>query len=150
VRRRLFLAAACLGLLCVYGFALMWVEGYYAALPIPSHWMALFPSRRSGVLWFGVLFNPLVLILVSLPVALLVARFGGRRATVVALSMTTALFVATVLPSLVENIGRGAYAGSSALWRSYIALWYLELIVALPLLVLFLRKLPSSNRWRGP
>ena len=150
MRRSLFLAVACLGLLCLYGYALMWVEGYYAALPVPSHWMAMFPSRRSGVLWFGVLFGPLVLILVSLPVAFLLARFGGRRAMAVALLMTTALFVVTLLPSLVEDIGRGAYAGFSTLWRSYIALGYLELIIVLPLLVWLIRKLPSNNRWRGP
>jgi hypothetical protein len=148
MRKQLLIAVACLGLLCAYGYALMWVEGYYAALPIPQWWFAFFSSRAHGLLTFGVLFDPLVLILVSLPFAVLLARFGGRRATVVALTMSTALFVVTVAPSLVGDIGRGAYAGFPAPWRVYFAFGYLEAIAVLPLLVWLFRKLLSNN-WRG-
>jgi hypothetical protein len=150
MRRQLFLAAACLAFVCAYGYTLMWVEGYYAALPIPRQWFAFFPSRASGFLSFAVLFDAVVLILASLPFAALLARFGGRRATIIALIMTTVLFAVTLLPSLVEEIGRGAYAAFHAPWRLYIAFGYLEFIAALPVLVWLLRKLPSNNRWRGP
>ncbi len=150
MRRQLFLAVGCLGLLCVYGFALMWVEGYEAALPIPPRWIAFFPSRDVGFLSLSVLYDTAVLVLVGLPVALLLARFGGRRATAVALIMTTALFVVIVVPSLVEDISRGALAGFHTLWRFYMAFVYLEFIAVLPLLVWLFRKLPSNHRWRGP
>jgi hypothetical protein len=140
MRRLLFLLLACLGLLCAYGYGLVYVTGYAAALPIP----------RRGFLWWGALLDTLVLVLISLPVALLVSRFGGRRATAVALMMTVALFAATVLPSLIEDISRGAFAGFRTPMRLYIAFGYLELIAVLPLLVWLLRKLPSNKRWSGP
>jgi len=150
MRKQLFLAVACFGLFCAYGFALMLVEGYEAALPIPPRWIAFFPSRNVGFLSLSVLYDTVVLVLVGLPVALLLARFGGRRATPVALIMTTVLFAVIIVPSLVEDIRRGALAGFHTLWRSYMAFAYLEFIVVLPLLVWLLRKLPSNNRWRGP
>jgi hypothetical protein len=90
MRRRLLLAFACVGLVCAYGYALWWV--FEAALPMPRWWT-----------WFWIILtDTLTLILVSVPVAALVARFGGRNATAVALLMTVALFVATVEPSPVQ------------------------------------------------
>jgi hypothetical protein len=147
--KRIVLLIACVGLVCAYGYALMWVEGYYAALPIPRQWIALFPSRASAFLSFAGLFDAVVLILVSLPFAVLLARFGGRRATVIALIMTTVLFAVTMAPSLVNDIGVGAYAGFRTPWRLYIAFGYLEFIAALPLLVWLIRKVPAGNRGRG-
>jgi hypothetical protein len=146
MRRQLFFAAACVALICAYGYTLMWVEGYCAVLPIPRQWFAFFHSRASGFLSFAVLFDAVVLILASLPFAALLARFGGRRATIIALITTTVLFAVTMLPSVIEDIGRGAYAGFRTPWRLYIAFGYLELIAALPLLVWVLRKLSSNNR----
>ena len=150
MRKQLFLAGACFGLLCAYYSALMLVEGYAAALPISPRWIAFFPSRVVGFLSLSFLYDTVVLVLVSLPVALLLARFGGRRATAVALIMTTALFVVTVVPSLIEDISRGALAGFHTPWRLYMTFAFLEFIAVLPLLVWLLRKLPSNNRWRGP
>jgi hypothetical protein len=150
MRKQLLFAGACLGLLCAYGYALTLVEGYAAALPIPPRWIALFPSRVVGLLSLSVLYDTVALLLVSLPVAVLLARFGGRRATAVALIMTTALFVVTTVPSLIEDISRGALAGFHTPWRLYMVFAFLEFIAVLPLLVWFLRKLPSNNRWRGP
>ena len=148
MRKQLLLAGACLGLLCAYYYALTLVEGYAAALPIPPRWIAFFPSRVVGFLSLSVLFDTAALVLVSLPVAVLLARFGG--ATAVALIMTTALFVVTVVPSLIENFNRGALAGFHTPWRLYMAFGCLEFIAVLPLLVWLLRRLPSNNRWRGP
>ena len=150
MRKQLLLAGACLGLLCAYYYALTLVEGYAAALPIAPRWIAFFPSRVVGFLSLSVLFDTAALVLVSLPVAVLLARFGGRRATAVALIMTTALFVVTVVPSLIENLNRGALAGFHTPWRLFMAFGCLELIAVLPLLVWLLRRLPSNNRWRGP
>jgi len=150
MRRQLFLATVCLGLVCAYGYSLIWVEGHYAALPIPRQWIDFFPSRASGFLSFAVLFDTLVLIVVSLPFAALLARFAGRGATVIALITTATVFAVTAVPSLLEDVGPGAYAGFHAAWRLYIAFGYLELIAVLPLLVWLLRKLPSNNRWRSP
>jgi hypothetical protein len=127
----------------------MLVEGYAAALPISPRWIALFPSRVVGFLSLSVLFDTVVLVLVSLPVAVLLARFGGRRATAVALIMTAALFVVTAVPSLIEHTSRGALAGFHTPWRLYMAFGYLEFIAVLPLLVWLLRKLPPNNRWTG-
>ena len=55
MRRQLFFAVACLGLLCAYGYALVWVFGYEAALPMPRTWT-----------WFWmILTDTMTLILVS-------------------------------------------------------------------------------------
>src|SRR5579862_6236547 len=150
MRKQLFLAGAYLGLLCAYYFALMLAEGYAAALPISPRWIAFFPSRDVGFLSLSVVYDTAVLVLVGLPVALLLARFGGRHATAVALSMTTALFVVAVAPSLITDISRGALAGFHTPWRLYMAFAFLEFIAVLPLLVWLLRKPPSNIRWRGP
>jgi hypothetical protein len=127
----------------------MLVEGFAAALPIPPRWLAFFPSRVGGFLSLAILFDTAALLLVSLPVAALLARFGGRRAAAIALIMTTALFGVTAAPSLIEDISRGALTGFSLPWRLYIAFADLELIAVLPLLVWVLHKLPSSDRSRG-
>jgi hypothetical protein len=74
MRKQLLLAGACLGLVCAYYFALMLVEGYAAALPISPRWIAFFPSRVVGFLSLSFLYDAVVLVLVSLPVALLLAR----------------------------------------------------------------------------
>jgi hypothetical protein len=136
----LFLAVACLGLLCAYGYALWWVFGYEAALPIPRWWT-----------WFWILLiDTLTLILVSAPVAALVTRFGGRHAIVVALVMTVALFAVTVAPTLADTVG--AYARAPHAGRMLLAYAFadIKLIAVLPLLVWLFRTLPSNNRWRGP
>ena len=149
MRKQLFLAGACLGLVCAYYYALVLVEGYAAALPLSPRWIAYFPFRVVGFLSLSLLYDTVALVLVSLPVAVLLARFGGRRATAVALIMTTALFVVTTVPSLIEDISRGALAGFHTPWRLYMAFAFLEFIAVLPLLVWLLRK-PSNNRSRGP
>jgi heme/copper-type cytochrome/quinol oxidase subunit 3 len=140
MRRQLFLAVACFGLLSAYGYALIWVFGYEAALPMPRQWTRL---------WM-ILADTLTLILVSVPVAALVARFGGRHATAVALAMTVVLFAVTVVPTLPEDVGEFARAAHAANMLAMYAFGQIRLIAALPLLVWLFCKLPSNNRWRGP
>jgi hypothetical protein len=140
MRRQLFLAVACLGLLCAYGYALRWVFGYEAALPVPRWWTWL---------WI-ILTDAMTLILVSVPVAALLARFGGRYAMAVALVMTVALFAVTVAPTLVEDVGAFARSPHADRMLLIYAFGHIEFIAALPLLVWLFRKLPSNNRWRGP
>jgi hypothetical protein len=140
MRRHLFLVIACFGLLCAYGYALMWVSGYEAALPMPRH----------GTWLWMILADTLALILVSVPVAALVARFRGRRATAVALVMTIVLFAATAAPTLPEDIGAFAHSPHAAHMLATYAFGQIRLIAALPLLVWLFCKLPSNNRWRGP
>lgn len=140
MRRQLFLAVAGLGLLVAYGYALWWVFGYEAALPLPRWWT-----------WFWILLiDTVTLILVSAPVAALLARFGGRHATAVALVMTIILFTVTVTPTLAESVG--AYARSPHAGRMLLAYAFanIKLIAILPLLVWLFRKLPSNQRSRGP
>jgi hypothetical protein len=140
MRRQLFLAVACLGLACAYGYALWWAFGYEAALPMPRWWT-----------WFWmILTDTVTLILVSVPVAALVARFGGRHATAVALGITVALFAVTVAPTLVQDAGAFARSPHAAFMLTMQGFGYIKLILVLPLLVWLFSKLPSNNRWRGP
>lgn len=148
MRRQLFLTVACVALLFAYRYALIWVFGYEAALPMPRWWSGLFPSRISVRLWI-VLAYTMTLILVSVPVAALVARFGGRHAIAVALLMALALFVVTVAPTLAEDVGAFAHSPHAAPMLLIQAFGYVSLVAMLPLLVWLFRRLPSSDRWRG-
>ena len=146
MRRSLLIVVACVGLLCLYVYALVWLVGYAAGLGPPNGWRDLFPSRVSGSLSWLILVNTVAMVLVSIPVALLVARFAGRRATTVALLMSLALFVVLGVPSLVTDFG----TIMTPRIRLVTAFDYIKLVGILPLLVWLLRKLPSNNRWRGP
>jgi hypothetical protein len=107
----------------------------YASLP---WWMAIWLSRRAGVLaWFGVL-TAAGAIIAAVPVALILAwRMARHRLqTGFAVGALTAA-VATVSLLVAENSPFGlAPALSVTLWLNSVAL-FLVLLLAVPLLVWF-------------
>jgi hypothetical protein len=144
--KRIVLLIACAGLLFfAYQYALVWGTGHALALSIPAAWSASFPSRLSGTLTWMILVHTLAVLVVSVPFALLIARFGGPHAPVIALAITAALFAVFSLPPLIEFFGT-----MPPRMRVVNVLDQIKLILMLPLLVLLMRKLPSNNRSRGP
>ena len=143
--KRIVLLIACVGLLYAYQYALVWGVGHALALSIPSAWSASFPSRLSGALTWIHLVHTLAVLTVSVPFAVLIARFGGPHAPAIALAITVGLFAVFSLPPLIEYFG-----AMSPRARVVSVFDQFKLILMLPLLVLLMRKLPSNNRWRGP
>ena len=144
-RKRIVLLIACAGLLYAYQYALVLGVGHALALSIPAAWSASFPSRVSGTLTWIILVHTLAVLVVSVPFAVLIARFGGTHAPAIALAITAGLFAIFSLPPLIEFFGI-----MSPRTRVVTAFDQIKLILVLPLLVLLMRKLPSNNRWRGP
>ena len=135
--RKLALAVACFGLLCAYGYAV--INGLqYAA--------ALLPSRYLDSASWLLLVTTLALVVISAPVAALLARFGGRYALLIAGAMTLALLAVLIGPTPFEDYMEPPTTDA----RVFLAIDCVRLFAVLPLLVWLLRRLPSNNRWRGP
>ncbi len=145
MRTTLVVVATSIALLLLYSNILTWTIGYAMALPEPSQWAGLFPTRVSGVLTWMQLAHTTALLAASIPFAFFVAHFYGRRGVWVALGITAALLTWISLPGLVQ-----AFATSSPRDQVITAFDNLKLLLVLPLLVLLFRRLPSNNRWRGP
>jgi hypothetical protein len=143
--KRIVLLIACIGLLYAYHYALVWGTGHALTLPIPSAWRASFPTRLSGTLTWMILVHTLAVLIVSIPFALFIARFGGRPAPAIALAFTVVFFAIFSLPALIEFFGTLPIRQ-----RIVTGLDQIKLILVLPLLVWLMRKLPSNNRWTGP
>jgi hypothetical protein len=138
------LVIACAGVLFAYQYALVWGIGYALALPLPSGWRASFPTHLSGSLTWLILVHTLAVLIISVPFALLIARFGGPHASAIALAITVVLFAVFSLPPLVEF-----FSIMPRRMRVVSAFDQIKLILVLPLLVWLMRKLPSNNPWRG-
>jgi hypothetical protein len=142
--KRLVLVIACAGLLYIYLYALVWGTGHASALPIPSSWLRLFPTRLSGTLTWMILVHTLAVATISVPFAWVIARFGGRRAPLVALAMTVTLIILFSLPPLITFFGT-----FPTRMKVVSAFDQIKLLGMLPLLVWLIGKLPSNNRWSG-
>jgi hypothetical protein len=145
-RRGIVLLIACAGLLYAYQFALVWGIGYAMGLPRPLAWISFFPSRLSGALTWLILVHSLAVLIISVPFAFLIARFGGPHGPAIALTFTLVLFVLFWLPSLT-----GFFDIMRMRVRVVTGFDQIKLILVLPLLVWLMRKLPSNNRvWTPP
>jgi hypothetical protein len=85
MRTTLVVVATSMALLWVYNNILVWAIGYAMALPQPSHWAGLFPTRLSGVLTWMQLAHTTALLVASIPFAFLISYFYGCRAAWLAL-----------------------------------------------------------------
>ena len=143
--KRILFLIACAGLLYAYQYALVWTTGHALALTIPPVWSASFESRLSGTLSWMIVVHTLAVLVVSMPFALLIARFGGPHAPAIALAFTVGLFAVFSLPGLIEYFGT-----MSARARVVTVFDQIKLILILPLMVLLIVRLPSNLRWSGP
>lgn len=145
MRTTLVVLVSCIALFWVYNPVLVWTIGHALALPQPSGWNGLFPSRLSGVLAWMQLAHTAAIVVASIPFAFLIAHFYGRRAAGLALLITLFTFALFSLPALVAY-----FATYSPRMRVITVFDNLKLVLVLPALVLLMRRLPSNNRSRGP
>ncbi len=145
MRTTLVVLATSIALLWVYNYILVWTIGYAMALPQPSQWGALFPTRLSAVLTWMQLIHTVAILAVSIPFAFLISHFYGRRGVWVALGITSASFALISLPGLIRF-----FATESPRVQIITAFDNLKLLLVLPVLAFFMHRLTSNNRWRGP
>jgi hypothetical protein len=144
-RSVVFYAVLYCGSLCGYWIALGFAFGCAELLETPGWWMQLFQDPLAGIRAWRVFTEIVAIVAASVPIALAIARLGGRRAPFVALGLAFAVFLVATLPWFVVH-----FAGT---WRPpqlLDGIVGVALIVALPVIVWLLRMLPSNNRWSGP
>ena len=142
--RRIALVVTALATAWIYWYVFIAAVGYAAALPIPTRWLSIFPTRQSAVLTWMVTWHTLAVLIVSVPFGLLIQRVYGRRGIIVAFLVTLAMF-AFEIPYLGE-----LFRGKPPRLQLVALFDQLKLIGMLPLSVWLFARLPSNNRWRGP
>ncbi len=145
MRTTLVVLTTSIALFWLYNNVLLWTIGHAMAVPEPSQWAGIFPSRVSGVLSWMQLTHTTAILVASAPFAFLIAHFYGRRAVWVALGITAALFALISLPGLVRF-----FATLSPRVQIITVFDNLKLLLILPALVLLMHRLTSNHRWRGP
>jgi len=148
-RRLLFYAVLYPASLFGYMVALKWAHRGAERLNPPGWWMRLWIMHLSH--------NPFgpwealttlgAVVVASIPIGLLLSRFGGRHAPLAALGIQLAALAIALLTVLIYD---GVPGQPPKLLDLLVLIQVLTLMLVLPTTVLVLRKLPSNNRWRGP
>ena len=146
MRRRLVLAAFGAVLFGLYLVTVLYSEMLVSMQTLPEWWMHLFTSQCTGVLAWWLLPRAAMLLLVSVPFALVVARVYPLWPVQVAFALTIMVWVALALFPYFAGILRP----SSLYVLPWLLGYSLTLLGILPAVVWLMRFLPSNNRWRGP
>jgi hypothetical protein len=132
--------------LCGYLLTLKWAFAFTERLDSPGWWDRFWVLRLSHdpIAPWENLKTLGTFIIASIPIGLVIARFGGRHAPIATMGIQLTGLAIAILALLV-------YAGGP--WRAPKAIYAVELLtllLVLPTTVWLLRQLPSNNRWRGP
>jgi hypothetical protein len=146
MRRRLVLAAVGTVLFGLYLVTVLYGEMLVSMKALPDWWMRLFASQRTGVLVWWLLSKGAMLLLVSIPFALVIRRLYPLYAVPVALGLTVLVWAALALFPYLAGILRP----DSFYVLAWLLGYSLTLLGILPALVWLMTFLPSNNRWRGP
>jgi hypothetical protein len=139
--KRIVYVGVAVGLAWLYMWVVPIATIYAGAVPIPSWWGPLFPSRGSGILTWLVIIHTFAVCLASLPFALVIDFVYARTGVWVALALTFAVYSLTTLPSAIS------FFGTSPLRLRMVTLFdALKLIGFLPALVWIISALPSNFR----
>jgi hypothetical protein len=142
--KRLTLTGAAIAAFWLYRWSLFWALGHATAMPFPSWWLHVVPRGVHGIFLWALLWHTLAVVVVAIPFAWLLARYYGRYGVYLACAATL-LIVGPDLPSTAGYFGQ-----MSGFQRGVTLFDITKMLVALPLLVLLLRRSPSNNRWSGP
>ena len=141
MKRRMLNVAVAVSLAFLYMWVVPIATIYAGAVPIPSWWGPLFPTRASGILTWLVTVHTFAVLVASLPFALAIEFLYGRSGVWVALALTVAVYSLTTLPSVVR------FFGTSPLRLKMVTLFdAVKLVGVLPVLVWMLDALPSNYR----
>jgi hypothetical protein len=141
VTKRLALVVLAIAIAWIYMLAVPTVIGHTAALPHPTWWNPLFPSRSTAALTWMVITHTFAVLAASLPFAFLIALIYGRTGIWVALALTVVIYVWTRTWTLFHGFGH------DPLRLQLVTLFdAIKLIGCLPALVWIFGALPSNNR----
>jgi hypothetical protein len=142
MRRRIILSAVAIGLFCFYLVALVYAIGVVTAWRVPAWWAAAFSTRDGSVLWWLFTSHLTAVLLVSLAFAWAIARIFGQ------FSLALSLIFALVIWGFFEApLMLNAFRSDVFLPKGFWIADTVQLIAALPVLVLLFRRLPSNNRF---
>jgi hypothetical protein len=146
VLRRVILGIAAFGLLYLYLVALSYTVGAGAAWPTPRWWIGTFSAHRGAILSWLWLSHLGAVLIVSFPFAWIVTRVYGRFSTALSIAFALATWGIFDAPLALDAFrSYGFFA--KGMWLSDTV----EFVVALPAMVLLLRRLSSNHRFeRSP
>jgi hypothetical protein len=128
----------------VYRIAFLYSIGYATAIHFPAWWLRLIPRNVHGIFAWSFLCHSVAVLLVTLPVAWILARFYGR----LGVYLGAAAALALVIPDILSTVRYSHLMSAFGLTVATADL--IKVAVALPLSVWLLLKLPSNIRWSGP
>ncbi len=137
-------AATAIAVWWLYRGCLISAVGYAAAIPFPSWWLHVVSRHSHGIMFWADWWQTVAIVVVALPFAWVIARYAGRHAIYFACVVTVA-----TLAGEVASIAQYISAMSSTM-RVITIFDFAKILLALPLFVWLLRRLPSNLRWSGP
>jgi hypothetical protein len=131
-----------------YYCLLIFIVGWTSAVPWPTWWLELFPSRRAGVIVWAVSLHTIGVFSAALPVAIASVVVARKHAWQLGGIVAFRATVAALLPSLSPEIW-------PLIWSSQPVLFVtdqIKLIVAVPLVAWIVGSASSNNSssGRGP
>jgi hypothetical protein len=141
VRHRITLAAAAIGIFCLYVVALVYAIGVGTAWTVPAWWAAAFSTRDDSVLLWLFLSHLTAVLLVSLAFAWVIARYFGRFSLALSLIFALVIWWLFEAPQMLNSFRADVF-----LPKGFWIADTVEFIAVLPALVLLFRRLPSNNR----
>jgi hypothetical protein len=142
--KRLALTLMAGALFWVYRTAFLYSIGYATAIHFPAWWFRLVPQNVHGVFAWSFLCHTVAVILVTLPIAWILARVYGRLGVYLGAAGALALVVPDIL-----STARYSHL-ISAFGMTVVVVDLIKIAVGLPLAVWLLLKMPSNLRWSGP
>jgi hypothetical protein len=139
--KRLALTLLAAALFWIYRTAFIYVVGSATAIHFPAWWLLLMPRNIHGIFAWGFVCHTVAVLLVTLPMAWVLARLYGRlgiylgAAGALALIAPDILFLAQIATPM------------TPFQRTFYAVDFVKIALALPLAVWIFLQLPSNSRF---
>jgi hypothetical protein len=141
--KRLALTLMAAVLFWIYRTAFIYVVGYATAIHFPAWWLRLMPRNIHGIFAWSFVCHTVAVLLVTLPIAWVLARLYGRLGVYLGAAGALALIAPDIL-----FMARLATPLTQFQWAFY-AVDFIKIAVALPLAVWIFLQLPSNSRRGG-
>ena len=128
----------------LYYFLLIWLLGYTSALGWPKWWLTLFGMGRGAKVAWIIATHTFSVLCAALPIAL--CALLDRRALLLGTLVAVLTAVLIIYPSLRPEI----WALIQANHPGYFVVDSARIVVAVPVLIYLLRRMPSNKRLERP
>jgi len=142
--KRLTLTLLAVTLFWVYRTAFLYAVGHATAIHWPAWWLRLVPRDAHGVFLWTFLCHTVAVVLVTLPIAWVLARVYGRLS--VYLGAAGALVL--LIPDVISTMKGSQLMSTFAVTVTTVD--FIKIAVALPLAAWLFLRLPSNSRLSGP